>query len=352
MLSFEFLFLNFKCLLKMLWNLTMEKSELNETENDISKILEEKYKDNTIVKYNTYFHLNKKDIFYSHNQYMCTYILQNETNSNIYLALKNNSSGEGYIFNKENNLYIKSHSQLISKLIIDYKNNYIISCSYDKIINIYDLSKFNNNSKILSALKGHKGRIYDMDLIPNKDQLLSCGMDKNILLWDIKNFTLIKNIYLISNVHNLVVRYLITEELKELIFVYSKNQTINFIDLKNFEIIEKNNICNNANSVLILNNKEYIYQNKKSHDIIIYDFIMKKEKSILKGCKNNIQIINKSKKSDKIISYDNGNNIKIWNYIKQFCELTIKIDFVLYCFFLDIEGNLICGSINKTYIYN
>ena len=35
----------------------------------------------------------------------------------------------------------------------------------DKIINVYDLSKFNNNSKILSALKGHKGRIYDIDLI-------------------------------------------------------------------------------------------------------------------------------------------------------------------------------------------
>ena len=191
-----------------------------------------------------------------------------------------------------------------------------------------------------------------MDLVPNKDQLLSCGMDKNILLWDIKNFTLIKNIYLISSVHNLVVRYLITKEFKELIFIYSKNQMINFIDLNNFEIIEKNNMSNNVSSVFILNNREYIYQNKKSHNIIIYDFIMKKEKGILKGCKNNIQIIHMSKKNDKIISYDNGNNIKIWNYIKQFCELTIKIDFVLYCFFIDIEGNLICGSINKTYIYN
>ena len=79
---------------------------------------------------------------------------------------------------------------------------------------------------------------------------------------------------------------------------------------------------------------------------------MKKGKGILKGCKNNIQIIHTFKKNDKIISYDDGNNIKIWNYIKQFCELTIKIDFVLYCFFIDIEGNLICGSINKTYIYN
>ena len=336
----------------MLWNLTMEKSELNEEENEFSKILEEKYKDSGIVKFNNYFHLNKKDIFFCHNQYICTYILQNDTNSNVYLALKLNSSGEGYIFNKENNLYIKSHSQLISKLIIDYKNNYIISCSYDKIINIYDLSKFDNNSKILAGLKGHKGRIYDMDLVPNKDQLLSCGMDKNILLWDIKNFSLIKNIYLISSVHNLVVRYLITEEFKELIFIYSKNQMINFIDLNNFEIIEKDNMSNNVSSVFILNNREYIYQNKKSHNIIIYDFIMKKEKGILKGCKNNIQIIHTFKKNDKIISYDDGNNINIWNYIKQFCELTIKIDFVLYCFFIDIEGNLICGSINKTYIYN
>ena len=336
----------------MLWNLTMEKSEPNEKGNDLSKIIEEKYKNSKIVKYNNYFHLIKKDIFFCHNQYICTYVLQNNITSNIYLALKHNSSGEGYIFNKENNLYIKSHSQLISKLIIDYKNNYIISCSYDKIINIYDLSKFNNNSKILAALKGHKGRIYDMDLVLNKDELLSCGMDKNILLWDIKHFSLIKNIYLMSNVHNLVVKYLFIDDSKEIIFVYSKNQMINFVDINNGEIIDKNNICNNIGPVLILNNNEYIYQNKKSHDIIIYDFIIKKEKGNLKGCKNNIQIMQKSKKNDKIISYDSGNNIKILNYIKQFCELTIKIDFVLYCFFSDIQGNLICGSINKTYIYN
>jgi hypothetical protein len=60
----------------------------------------------------------------------------------------------------------------------------------------------------------------------------------------------------------------------------------------------------------------------------------------------------KSIKDDKIISYDNGNNLKIWNYMKYFCELTIKIDFVLYCIFPDENGELLCGSINKTYIYN
>lgn len=334
----------------MLWNLTMEKSEAIEKDNNLNTILKEKYKNSTYVKYNNYFHLNQKDIYFSHNQYICTYILQNEITTNIYFALKHNSSGEGFIYNKENNLYIKSHSQMISKLLIDYKNNYIISCSYDKIINIYNLSNLSNNSKILAALKGHKGRIYDMDLVLNKDQLLSCGMDKNILLWDIKHFTLIKNIYLIANVHNLLVRYLFVDNSKELIFVYSKNQMINFIDFKNYEIIEKNNICCNIGSILLLNNKEYIYQIKKSHDIIIHDFHIKKVKGILKGCKYNIQIIQQSKKFDKIISFDSGNNIKIWNSMKQFCELTIKIDFVLYCFFPDINGNLICGSQNQTFI--
>jgi WD40 repeat protein len=106
----------------------------------------------------------------------------------------------------------------------------------------------NKSSNVLNTLKFHKGRIYDMDLIDNKDELLSCGMDKNILLWDIKNFTLIKKIYLNSSVHNLIVKYLyinniyIENKSKEIIFIYSKNQNIYFIDFNNCEIIEKNNI--------------------------------------------------------------------------------------------------------------
>ena len=99
-----------------------------------------------------------------------------------------------------------------------------------------------------------------------------------------------------------------------------------------------------------MNNEEYIYQNKKSLNIIIFNFKMKKNIGTLVGCKNNIQIMQKSINDDKIISYDSGNNIKIWNYIKFFCELTIKIDFVLYNIFIDENGDLICGSINKTYI--
>ena len=66
--------------------------------------------------------------------------------TNYFFALKNASTGEGYIYDGQNNIYIKSHSQMISKLIINQKNNYIISCSYDKTIIIWDLINLNNKS--------------------------------------------------------------------------------------------------------------------------------------------------------------------------------------------------------------
>ena len=341
----------------MLWNLKMEKSEIIDKNNEIINKLKEKFNPQDIVKFNLFFHLNEKEIYCYHNEYICTFIIQNTFSSNLYFALKHTSSGEGYIYDKENNIYMKSHSQMIPKLIIDYKNNYLISCSYDKTINIWDLSKIDNKSKNLAKLEGHKGRIYDMDLIINKDELLSCGMDKNILLWDIKNFKLIKKINLNSSIHNLMVKYLyINDNFKdiksnELILVYSKNKCLNFIDKNNDNIIEKINICCSDGSILIINNEEYIYQNKKTYNIIIFNFIFNKSTGVLIGCKNDIQIIQQFSKANKIISFDKGNNIKIWNYINKYCELTIKIDFVLYCLYIDNNGNLLCGSTNKIYIY-
>ena len=79
--------------------------------------------------------------------------------------------------------------------------------------------------------------------------------------------------------------------------------------------------------------------------------MLKRLSGILKGCKNEIHIILKFSKANKLISYDKGNNIKIWNYIKKVCELTIKIDFVLYCLYIDSKGNLYCGSNKNIYIY-
>ena len=335
----------------------MPKKENIEKDNQLINLIKQNNNYSSKVKFSKYFHICQKDTYFIHDKYICTYIIQQNISSNIFFALKNNISGEGYIFDKNNNKYIKGHSQMISKLIIDYKNNYLISCSYDKLIIIWRLSKEKNNLEILNELKGHKGRIYDMDLISNKDELLSCGMDRNILLWNIKEFSLIKKIYLNSSIHNLIVKYYLESDIKnekypnEWLFVYSKNQTVNCIDFNTDKIIESFNIHCYDGSLLLVDNEKFIYQKKKSYDIVIYNFKIEEIAGIFIGCKHEIQIILNRIKDNKIISFDIGNNIKIWNYTKKFCELTIKIDFVLIYLYITRNGKLLCGSINKIYIY-
>ena len=337
----------------MLWNFTMTKKESSEENKikDITHILKNKFP--LKIKYNNFFHLTERKTYSKHDNFICTNILLNKLSLNIYLALKNNSTGEGYIFDKKNNIYLKAHFQIISKLLINFKQNHLISCSYDKYIKIWDISK--NIQKIISIslLKGHKGRIYDMELIEDKQKLLSCGMDKNILLWDIEKFVLIKNITITSSFHNLFVKYLSYDSnSNELILVYSKNAIINIVNIDDNKIFDTIAIGLKAEPIIFINNQECIYQNSKNLFLIIYNFINKTIVGELKGCINNILILYKIDLMNKIISFDKGNDIRIWNLNKNFCELCIKVDFVLYCLYVNNEGELFCGSLNKTLIYD
>ena len=331
-----------------------KEKEDNYLNEEIKNIIKDKNILN--IKYSNYFHLTEKSTFSEHKNFICSYIIQNNLTYNLYLSLKNNSSGEGYIFDKTNNIFIKAHSQMISKLLIDYNHNNLISCSYDKYIKIWDIQKMQKDC--ISQLKGHKGRIYDMDLIIDKNKLISCGMDKNIFIWDLNKFILIKNITFASCFHNLIIKYLpyinnkYNDNLNEIILLYSKNGNINIIDMNKGIILDSINIYIKEGPLLFINNQELLYQNKKDMRIIVYDFINKKEVGNSCICNNVILLWHKSNKVNKIISYDNGNNIRIWNISKHFCELCIKIDYFLYCLYVDNEGKLYCGSLNKTLIYN
>ena len=341
----------------MLWNLSMYRKEPKDQSQDELKINIIKNNNSLKIKYKNYFHLTESKIYLSHKNFICTNLIQNNITSYLYISLKDNTSGEGIIFDQDNNIYIKAHSQTISKLIIDYNHNYLISSSYDKYIKIWKISKMSTTNNCICQLKGHKGRIYDMDLIQNKNKLLSCGMDKNILIWDLEKCILIQNITLSFSFHNLIIKYLSLNENKnienknELISIYSNNSLIIIIDINENKVIDKINISNKEGPILFINNQECLYQNKKELNIIIYNFINKKIVGELNGCKNCILLLYKIDKINKIISFDNENNIRVWNYIKKFCELTIKIDFVLYCLYVNNEGNLFCGSLNKTLIY-
>ena len=182
-------------------------------------------------------------------------------------------------------------------------------------------------------------------------------MEKYIYIWDIEKFILTKKIEVLSTFQNILIKYFISNinlyknNLNEIICIYSKKGVVNIIDINIDKNIETINIYSNGGPILFINNEEIIYQNAKKNNLIIYNFISKKINGELNEC-NIILIFYKIDKLNKIISFDKGNNIKIWNYIKKYCELCIKIDFVLNCLYVDSEGILYCGSFNKTLIYN
>ena len=138
----------------------------------------------------------------------------------------------------------------------------------------------------------------------------------------------------------------------ELILVYSKNAIINIVNIDDNKIFYTIAIGLKAEPIIFINNQECIYQNSKNLFLIIYNFINKIIVGELKGCINNILILYKIDLMNKIISFDKGNDIRIWNLNKNFCELCIKVDFVLYCLYVNNEGELFCGSLNKTLIYD
>ena len=300
------------------------------------------------VKYTNNFHLTTKKEFLIHKNYSCTYITQNKSNLLLYLAMKQNSTGSGYIYLLNNNNIIsmnQSHSQSISKLLIYSKNDYLISCSFDKFIKIWDI-KNKTSIEYIFTLKGHKSRIYNIAIHDNK--LISGGMEKNVFIWDLEKFILIKTIT-ISSFY--ILSFYINQN--EIVSIYSKNpSSICKIDINKNEIIDTITLKVKEVPFIFLNDSECAYSHflNKKYNIEFYD---NKNNKIIKEMYNGVNKVNilKKVKDFKVIAVDSQNFIRIINYHKYFCELLIDSNITISNIFVSKEGNLFCTSIIKIFIY-
>ena len=95
--------------------------------------------------------------------------------------------------------FFKAHDDFIMDLIPGKTPWIFYSCAQDKMIHQWDIKTGN----LLRTFKGHKDRVYGIDLHPYEDRLISGGsFDKSVLEWDVSNTNIIKqykgNIYPVS----------------------------------------------------------------------------------------------------------------------------------------------------------
>ena len=84
---------------------------------------------------------------------------------------------------------VKKHSNWVSVLTIDNKNDRLFSGSYDKNIMIWKLGK-PNDYKMIQTLRGHKNNVWAIEYDNESDYLYSGGGDSTIIIWSSRNNTL------------------------------------------------------------------------------------------------------------------------------------------------------------------
>ena len=79
---------------------------------------------------------------------------------------------------------IDDHTNYIRDMIVNIKENKVITCSDDKLIKIFDI---NNDYKCIQNLKGHNETINKIMYMQAPNILLSASEDKLIKIWELKN---------------------------------------------------------------------------------------------------------------------------------------------------------------------
>ena len=80
---------------------------------------------------------------------------------------------------------IKGHKSEITCMTLLKAQNEIATGSFDKLIKIWRISKFDSEILFISELAGHEDSVLSLKYIHKDNRLLSTSRDKTIKIWDI-----------------------------------------------------------------------------------------------------------------------------------------------------------------------
>ena len=80
-------------------------------------------------------------------------------------------------------LSLKAHNMNINAIALSNNENYIVSCSDDKSIKIWE----NDNFTLIAQLLGHTQAVYSVCFSNNDYNIISSSADESIIIWNIEN---------------------------------------------------------------------------------------------------------------------------------------------------------------------
>jgi WD40 repeat protein len=142
---------------------------------------------------------------------------------------------------------IESHKAAVTAIVDLGDNRSLVSGSYDKTINVYNI---NSEGKILYNLPVNKTSVTAILLNCSGDKMISCGLDNTISVWQVvRGSSRIVETMFLKNVfeNNTTICSIITSILEpDVVFVGTKDGQIKLINTNETEPYKIYSVCNSA----------------------------------------------------------------------------------------------------------
>lgn len=143
---------------------------------------------------------------------------------------------------------IEGHKGAVTAIVDLQDNRSLISGSYDKSINIYNL---NDEGKIIYNLPSNGTSVTAILLNCNQTKVISCGLDNTICVWQIvkdKMGSYIETMFMERTIRNSTMICSIVASMlnPDVLFIGGKDGMIKLINIEKKEVYRTYSVCNNA----------------------------------------------------------------------------------------------------------
>ena len=204
------------------------------------------------------------------------------------------------------------HSSLVRNVAISSDDNFIVSCSYDNTLRIWD----SISGKCLHTLKGHSSAVFRVILSSNDEFIVSCSGDQTLRIWDsisgkclhtLKGHSALINSVAISSDDNFIVSC-------------SEDNTLRIWDSHSGECLHTlKGHSSLVRNVAISSDDEFIVSCSDDNTLRIWDSISGKCLKVLNGHSSLVRNVAISSDDNFIVSCSDDNTLRIWDSHSGFC---------------------------------